>query len=265
MIKARLLFMALLCSMLQLSAQEKQFTGLAALEDESSPPFNRVIEYTNFIWDNLMFSDPDSAYVLLLKAEKFAIEKDETQGLGYIYNNIGVSHGIRGNLAESSSAFRLSSEKLLEAEDYQMYVSVMENLAHSYQQGGLWSKAISTLKKSEEYGEIHQIQYQKDYLNEVYGRVYLGQGNLAAAKRRFFKAITLYNPKKDSIDIGTNYKYLGDIYQKENKIDSAFYFYQKSLNIHQKLSRSNACQTTLSIGQLYFKTGQLEAAKNYLS
>jgi len=250
------MFISFLC----LSAQTKDHEGVFEWKNDSLAPLAQILAHTGYIWENFMFSDPDSACFLLQETVAFAEKHKETQGLGYIYNQIGVSHGIRGNLSEASAHFKLAAEKLLAVKNYKMYTSVLNNLAHSYEQGGLYSKALEVLNKVETFAEVNKTPYLKDSYNEVYGTIYLGQGNLKEAKKRFFKAVHLNN---DSIKVGTSYKYLGDVYLQENNIDSALYFYHKSLDIYNLLSKSNACQTALSIGKLFFKTGDISAAKEY--
>ncbi len=260
--KVRLTILILIFSVQLINGQTgKVHIGISQWHNDSLPPFERILGYTDYIWDELMFSHTDSAYSLLKNVETFAIENNDIQGLGYIYNQIGVSHGIRGNLSEAIDNFKLGAEKVLEVADNEMYIYVLSNLAHAYQQAGLLSKALESLKKLEDFAESTNTPYEKDYHNEVYGTIYLSQGKLTEAKRCFTIAIETYS---DSIGIGTNYKYLGDAYQQEGNIDSALYYYQKALDIHNVLSKSNACQTALSIGTLYFKAGNIEAAKIYM-
>jgi len=89
------MFISFLC----LSAQTKDHEGVFEWKNDSLAPLAQILAHTGYIWENFMFSDPDSACFLLQETVAFAEKHKETQGLGYIYNQIGVSHGIRGNLS----------------------------------------------------------------------------------------------------------------------------------------------------------------------
>ncbi len=243
-------------------AQEAEHPELLKWQNDSLSSFERVVGYTNYTWETFVFSDPDSAYQLLSGAMEFAQEHNDLRSQGYINNQMGVTHGIRGNLNEARMHFSEGAKLVLEAGDHPMYINIIENLAHSYEQGGMLSKALEIIQHVEAFGDSVGVKYDKNYINEMYGSIYLSQNKLAQAKQKYFEAVDLYTD--DTIGVGTNLKYLGDVYQKENQLDSALYYYQKSLDIFRHFSKSNACQTALSLGKLYLKIGDLQEAEAYL-
>ena len=261
-----LLFLLLSCPAVLCTAQEPDHPWYQEWQNDSLLPAQRVEGYIGYIWDQFLFSEPDSAQVLATEAKDFALEHEVWGQAGNAFNTIGVSHGIRGNIAEAINSFAMAELLHKAVKDTGGFVTARTNLVHAYQQGGLTYKALQALRDMEASVTTVWIEDSRDYVAELYGTIYLSQNDYPNARTKFWQAIELYTSADSTnhISIGANLNYLGDVYKREAKPDSALLCLYRALSINRQYSASNACRTAYELGGLFVARQEFDSAFYYL-
>ncbi|MCB2196648.1 MAG: CHAT domain-containing protein [Bacteroidetes bacterium] len=180
------------------------------------------------------------------------------------YNNLG---NIYSNQRKYDEAIKFYKKSLaLKGESKKSY-STYGNLALSY-------KELKDLKLAETYHlkAIHiAIEYYKDTNNLNIAKHYMNYANILALQEEnqrslkyFRKAHTIYKENFGNVhpDISTLYLNIGEYYTKLNQLDSALWYYQKSLRAISPAFTATEFSANPDINQVLSKTHFLRSLKN---
>ncbi|MFK7774904.1 MAG: CHAT domain-containing protein [Saprospiraceae bacterium] len=111
--------------------------------------------------------------------------------------------------------------------------SNFKHLANTYHSAGLYYAAINDWNNSLHYYNRSlainkSLKRRGKYIGknlDNIGVIYKRKNQLAEAKNSAHQALTYFNPKKDRLNIASIYDNLGDIFKKENNLDSALICY----------------------------------------
>ncbi len=137
----------------------------------------------------------------------------------------------------------------------------LRNIASSYRITGNYNKALEILLKQLELDEKNVIP-DKIASTEMYiGIVYVQQNDYKKALPYYLKSDSIIRVNKlDKLDY-YSYNNLGDLYEKTGVLDSAFYFYKKSLARAMELKNNYFIGATISgLGNCYVKSNDKEKA-----
>lgn len=171
----------------------------------------------------------DEAAKVYYLAINLAIKNNEKSTLGRLYNGLGICYYYMNDLKKTKIYIKKAAQAKLNSKDYTYYTIILSNLA-----------AIHIQQK--EYDEAFEI-----LLNAEKKLIKLGQ-------EQFLPHI--YN------SLGANYE------MAKPNLDSAAYYYQKSLDVSLKLNKGYMDNLTASVsshnlGKLYFKQKEYTKALKY--
>ena len=175
-------------------------------------------------------SAPNESINYSSDARSLAEKLNFRRGLAEAYKNIGLGHYMQGNYTEAYKSWELSLDIFRELGNDQLVSNLLGNLGSIYYTMGKNLEAIDyniqALKIAEKLGDSTRI-----------GTIMLNIGNVYSEQ-----PATLDNARDyylQSLEIGESIGYrdllalgsinLGEVYFKQEKYDSALFFFEKSL------------------------------------
>ncbi len=234
----------------------------ALLEKESELKHN--IRYRTLAWRGLGIcsfykTEYYKAEDYILKAVALQKENRDTSGLA---NSYKVLTGIYWETERYDKSVAISFEalKLYEAtRDIKGTVSSYNNIGLLYKRLDEPDKALLFFNKAVKTALSNKLSYNLGNLYNNTGLVYKNLKKYTLSVNFYRKALKEY--KKDSLlgGIATGYLNLGNLYAYHlNKPDSAFYYYNKALQLSKNTDYTHQTDIYSGLAYLYSQSGHTE-------
>ena len=155
----------------------------------------RLEAIKKYLWDQYMYSNPDSALVIAELQLKFAEKIKNNKYISSAYNSMGVANYVMGNQNEAIRFY---------------------DLAYEYSKAAGYKNGMSS-----------------NLCNKAL--IFTDQSNYKPAIETYFKAIKIFEETNDSLKLGQIYNNMAVIYNEQKYNDLALEYYTKSLEIKQGL------------------------------
>ena len=166
----------------------------------------------------------DSAQLYLEKSKKIKEEIKDNEGLGYVYNSLGIIQDYSSNYPEAA----------------ELYIKALD----------IFNKTDNKGEASNTYNNLSIIQYNL--------------GNFQDAIKSQHKAIELNKEIRQYSYLPMNYVCLSTYYSEVDSIEKAIQFGHDALEQSRKLENRRAILYSLScLGDLYLKQNRYRESKNY--
>lgn len=193
-------------------------------EDQSHSDSVRVKAYKDFIWNNYLFSNPDSALVLIEAMHTFAKERNYPLAANQANTLIGIAHNIMGD-------FALGMEY------------TQKSLAANQEIGNKWGVSECEI---------------------VLGVLYDEQGNYPRALEHYKRALTIDEEIGNKEGMAMSLNNIGNIYSTQGNKDSALVYYKNALAIDRELGvKQGIAVELINMGKIYSDQGDTSAAISY--
>jgi len=138
------------------------------------------------------------------------------------------------------------------------------SLGKIYLQNNAYDKALVYLKTAQSIADSLKLKKETIEVDYLLGRLYMGILNFENTIKQFRKTIEEAKEIGDSSTMGDAYSSLGIAYSKQRKIDSSMIFYQKALQIFDKIHQYKKKQPTyINIGDYFLEIKQPDSALYY--
>ena len=205
---------------------------------------------------------------LLIFLQQF-VEKDDDIGKMVVYKQLGSRQREDARFSDAISSHQQGLEIALKLKDTIEIVQGMNNLGTNFRRIGAHSEAsqyhYQALHYAESWSGLHTPIGTKNRvvcLNGI-GNISLMLGYYNDAEKKFREALKYEIKLESSIGQAINYANLGAIFDIREQNDSAYIYYQKSLE-QNKIAKSNMgiglC--LIHLGELYEKEQKYELAKD---
>lgn len=235
-----------------------------------SPGWNRedtslILNYINQ-GIPLLYSDPDSAIVLLKKAEQQSRRTGFADGIGYSLVFIGQAMAYKGKYEEAFARYREALPYCLRARYIPAALPALYiNIGVSHKNRGNYEQANSYYHKALQhlllylpedkfvivaYNNLSALQIRQDNYSEAL--IYAQKAESLAAQKKIpaYQVSSLIN--------------MGSIYTALEKEDSAFFCFNKGLDLAKGKEYTDMQQVLLTgIGDLYLRQGNPQSAIPY--
>lgn len=211
---------------------------------------------------NLLFSNPDSAYAILLSIEDF-VQASENLRYTASYNHyIGLVYYIKGDYTKALGYYHTALDIFQKLGD-ERFINIMKhNVAGCYMFFGQYVLATDYLMGALKYFEsIHDsVNIANAYLQLCY--IQFDQKNKLKAEEFAIKTL---NYAKTPQQIVKAYNNLAEICVTKNRIYEALDYYYKALPISEEIQDFQMVSTLwLNIGHIYRIAGNIDSAYYYL-
>jgi len=178
------------------------------------------------------------------------------------YARIGILHKNTGNYPEALNSLLMSKEIIILMNDYSYMNTILRMIGTIYFDIGEYDKCIKIFNEALVYMEQYKSsQDESDALHHI-GKANFELGNYDLANEYFHKSIQLNNRNNAQAQQRKRYVYLGKIFLKKEKLDSAYYYLNKAYLISKKVDDEASVAAPLS--EYYIKTKQFKNAEEVL-
>ncbi len=185
----------------------------------------RLDAYKDYIWNNYMFYNPDSALILSEDLYQRAEEFNQLEFMGAALNHQAVALTILGKINDA--------------------VSTYEKAVEFYLSNDLEAKAGAT------YSNL--------------GTIYNDKGDLKKSAQYYFKAIKIFEKYNEDSKLARAYNNLGVLYNEQKMFQLSLNYHQKSLVLNRQFqNEKDVGQNLLNIGAVYGDMNNSDLSEQYL-
>ncbi|MEO0404408.1 MAG: tetratricopeptide repeat protein, partial [Bacteroidota bacterium] len=294
--KNLLLTVFILLGTFQLNAQKDSLMHI--WKDSSQKDTVRFTAIYDLIWEEYMFSQPDSAEFYALQMKDFAMELDIDEYRLTAMNAIGVSYAIRDQQTLAAEYFEAcvalsdSLGKAVDAAGISLNLGVLyqdigdiDGAMHSYSKSlkyargandtimmamtltnigtiqfeqGKFSDAMDSFFEALGYREATNDSVQAASIQAEIGLVHERIGNLDIAEKYISEAIEVIKTSNNKIALTDTYLNLGRLQVNQDKNDQAFISFKNALQIAEETDNQGAVASSLS------ELGRIYSSRNEL-
>ena len=204
---------------------------------------------------------------LLTILQQFSEEKNYF-GKIICYKNLGSLQRASGRISDAISSHRQGLIIALQLNDTVEIVQAMNNMGTNFQRIGANSEALQyhyqALDYAENWSELHTPIGIKNRILSLsgIGNISLTLGYYNDAEKLFREVMKYETPEDNPREKAINYANLGDIFKANKQYDSAYAYYQKSIEL-SKVAKSDIGigLSLINFGELYEKEGKYDLAK----
>lgn len=205
---------------------------------------------------------PDEAVDYGLEAKQLSEKIDFKEGLAQAYKMIGLGYFMQGNYMEALRNWEPALELFEQFGDDQLVANMLSNLGSAYYTTGNSVEAIEyslrALKFAEEMGDSLRIG---TLLNTI-GLVYSEQASTVDTARSYYlRTLEIAEAIAYKELVYVSYVNLGEIHMEMDLLDSALYFFEKSLSILN--SNIDISASLTYIGNIYAQNEDYPRAFQY--
>ena len=230
---------------------------LAVWQDERNPDSVRAFSYKSYIWNNYLYSRPDSAFILAEELLAFGLERDYQKARALGYNIQGASWYLRGDYPRAFSCYSSSLEICEQSGDRKGIAQSLNNIGLIYVNQGDYPRALAyytrSLKIDETFGDQKGIAQS---LNNI-GIIYNNQGDYPMALEYFTRSLQIKEQIGDQKGVAASLNNIGIVYQDEGDYPKALEYHTRSLDIKKEIGDQMGMAPSLhNIGIIYKNLGE---------
>lgn len=220
-----------------------------------------------FAWKRSSDEDNIKAKEYLLEAISYRLENNEYSSLATDYFELAIVYSNSNNAAKTLEYYYKAIE-IIRDPRYSAITGGSNRLAAGYANIGLvyknayennlaieyYIKALNSLPKNGNVSNRSIMNYQLSVLH-------MRNGNFSDGYNYIYKSLKLGKDIKNDYRIKDGYEQLGQLHFEKDKLDSAYYYFNKALEISEK-TKDERESIHYSLGNYYLKIRDVEKALN---
>lgn len=208
-------------------------------------------------------TDPNQAIVVAKQAKELSGKLNFQRGIAYSLKNIGIGYYGQAKYIETLDNWNESLAAFDSLGDNAGVANILSNIGTVYFNQGSDEKALENylkaLKIAEQLGDKFRTATLLSNIGNVYGTK---KENYDKALSYYFKALPLSDEIGDKNISGSTTVGIGEIYLYRNNLDSALFYFEKSLKAFE--GTEYIPYSLNDIGKVYTKRNDLSSAiKNH--
>ena len=232
-------------------------------EDETKTDSARVLAYYDYIWAGFLFSNPDSALVLIRSLDDYSEKKNFPMASINAFNLYGIAHHLLGNSSLAIQFFKKRLDFSQKAGDKLAAAGSLNNIGMMYDEKGQYASALDCYKRSLTlYEELGDALGQAMGFNKM-GTIYQVQKDFGSALKYYKLSLTFAEEAVNKRQIATSLNNMGNCYKAQEEFVEALECYKKSLAIREEGDARGIALTLGNIGKVYEGQGKPLLALEY--
>ena len=202
-------------------------------QDTAQKNNTRFRALDDIIWENYVFSNPDSAIILAQLEIDFGENVGEKNYKAIAYNNIGLSYDVKGDFQKALSTYQKSLAIKEELGD-------KKGMASTYNNIGIIYKSLGNMAMSLQYHQmclaLHKETGDTNSLGSTYnniGIIYKVQKNYQKAMEYYLLGLEKRKQENDIKGIAGSFTNIANLFYEKEQYDSSLHYHKQSLEIHQ--------------------------------
>ena len=262
--KKLLLTVLIIFSGLCLKAQATQDSLYTLWQDETQSKYTRAKAYDKYIWDGFLFSNPDTAFILVQELLHFGEEHSYPEAKATAYNTMGISNWVKSDFPKALDYCLRSLKIYEEIGNKKGSAGPINNIGAIYKRLGNYTKALDyfqrSLKIEQEVGTPKGMAVS---LNNI-GRIYDDQEDYSQALNYYQRSFKINQEIGDRKGIAVSLNNTGRIYMLREEYPKALDNNERSLKIAEELNDQRLVSNILvDIGLIYQSQGDSLKALDY--
>lgn len=257
------MFVLFFTSSFRINAQSTLDSLLYAYEHQTGMDrLQTVLELSKYYTNDNLFKSLDYAKEGLALAKEFGDESD----IQNAHNRMAIVYSRLGDAAKCNEHFLEAVKISMESENRDILVEgkLLNNIGLNYSNLKQEDLAIKYFKESIELGARSGDSTQSATLGNIaitYGRI----GKYDSAFYYLQEAMAIDRLFSDSLSLAYNKGTLGEIFQKDNQLDSASFYLEGALAYFRNIPDNDYALAYYynEIGEIDFKRGLYEKAKEH--
>lgn len=246
----------------QTDDQQTELDSLFAVWiDGTKPPLVRTMAFKTYIWDNFLFSDPDSAIVLSKEMFDFGMRSVYPKAINQALTIAGITFSFRGDFNLAAKYINLSLQGSKAIGDK---AGISENhivLGAMFEEQDDYPQAIENYNKAlsidEEIGNKEGIAMS---LNNI-GNIYFTQDNIERALEYYEKALAIDQELGIQLGVSTELINIASINKRLGNMGVALEYAERAYELMMQIGDYEGVPNALDlIGDIYKLEGNLEQA-----
>ncbi len=236
-----------------------------AFKNTKNPDSLRFKAIDDFIWNNYMFENPDSAIFYANISYSFVVKIKNIRCQGVALNTKGTCYYLKDDFKNAILFYSQSLQKYKQVKDISGIASIHNNLGNIYKEQGLLVKAIESYNSSLKIAEKLKDQPGiASSLNNI-GILYAEQDKYQTAKTYYLKSISIRKKmgEEGREDLSKPINNIGSVLQDEKDYFGAIKYYGMSQKLDKEFGNIIGEVTSIgNIAGIYKELGNRELKIN---
>ena len=232
--------------------------------DINQPDTTRLKALDKMIWDDYLYSQPDSAFYFAQLEYDFASARDLKLYMAFALNIQGISYRLRGDYPKALGYYQKCLGIREEMGDKKRVAGSLNNIGLIYSSQDQYPKALEYYKRSLSiYEEIHDTIGIANISNNI-GIVYVNHNEKSRELDYFQKSLETYTQIRDIKGIADCLTNIGNVYQDQDNFPEALDHQLRSLAIYEEIEdKKGIADCLINIGQTNRRKGDFLTAMEY--
>lgn len=255
-------YLSLCFSVLTLVGQNTVADSLKKVIEEADDPNVKIIALSKL---NDQFQNPNDKLVYSRQAFQL-IANASTKNKILAANEMGISHGMLGQIDSSEYYFNIALEASLESKDSAFISSAYNGLGNLARLSGSLDKSLGHFLNALNYADgVGKKEWNADIMTNISG-VYYDLNNYDAALQKVLEARAIYEQLDDASNISYTANLLAIVYRALGEYDLAYTYNQEALGMLLIIKDTmQIIYNLVSTTEILMEQNQLDkAAKNAL-
>ncbi|MFN3530155.1 MAG: adenylate/guanylate cyclase domain-containing protein [Bacteroidia bacterium] len=255
-----------LCLLLPLTSnsQSRSDSLFGIWQDHTQTDTSRVIAFQTYIWEQYVFSNPDSAVMLADQLLEYAKTKNLPYAEAVSFNLKGASYSYMGNLTQALENYHKSLALYKALQQKKNIATVLGNIGGILQDQSEYTQALAYYEQAmavfNEIGDHDGIAFS---LADI-GAVHTLQGAYILAYNFLLKAVKLSETLGQKHDMAYGLLSLGKLVFYQGDYARAIEFFQASLKLEEEFgSKIGVANCLGNIGDVYNQIDNIPRALEY--
>ncbi len=235
--------------------------------DRASLPDSTYFDgYYNWIWDNFLFTRPDTAFLLAQGMQHSALGPGQEHWAAKALDLQGITWYVRGQPLKAAE-YSARTLPLFEAiGDSSTLAATLGNMGTFLTRGALYDSALVVLARAIRIQSALRDTLQLANAHNSLGSTYLEQGDLHRALDAYRMALKHSGSLGDSAAMANTEGNLGTVYAKQGEYEKALGHFRMAANIQRERNDvPNLIIALLNIGGAYNEMGDTAQALSSLN
>lgn len=222
-------------------------------KDQSQSDSIRVKAFKTYIWDGYLFSDLDSAILLINEMHKYAQKHNYPIAANQANTLLGIVYDLQGNFPLAKEYIEKSIDENEKIGNKAGVSEALIVLGVTYDEQANYPLALETYKKAlvidEEIDNKEGIAMS---LNNI-ANIYSLQGNNKKALDYYLKALAIDEELGVKQGIAAELSNIGTMYQQQGEMDTALNYYLRAVKISQEIGDKESLASAYSMIADYYE------------
>lgn len=250
-----------------LSLRAQNLDSLYAVwQDASQPDSLRITAYKDYIWKGYLYSDPDSALILIQALHDYGQVHNYARAKALGYALQGLANGSLNNFTLALKDYEKAIEISKQMDDQKAIAANLNNMGLIYHEQGSYPRALAHF--SEALSIYEAIDSKKGMANTLgnIGNIYSEQGNYQSALEYFKKSLVYSEEMGDKRGISINLVNTGNIMLDQGNYAGALECFEKSKKLKEEIGDKQGLANIINnIGRLYSEQGDYQKATELIT